>query len=196
MITIDTLLPFSGGNDSTLVLYNYLKNNPNKTLLVYHVVLSNFEGRQDLELNAVNNILDWLRSQGLNNFEYHQAAFDYGTIKKIVYDVEIWSVFDGILLRNKRYADVNTILCPYIKTAHQAEMLTGRHRKRVRITKIISGRDVEYKMPIIDMDKEAILNALPAPLRPLIWYCRQPIDGKPCHKCFTCIAVDNAVIHS
>lgn len=191
---IDTLLPFSGGNDSTLVLYNYLRNNPDKTLLMYHIILKNWEGRQDLELQAVHNILSWLNAQGLTNYHYMEAGFDYGTIKKIVWDAEIWGMWDGIILRNKKWSTVNTILCPYIKTAHQSEMLSGRHQNRVMITKILCKREIQYKMPIIDLDKQAILNALPAQLRSLIWYCRRPINNQPCGECFTCKAVNSSII--
>lgn len=191
---IDTMLPFSGGCDSTLVLWNWLRQNPSKKLLVYHIVLKNWEGRQDLELKAVYDILSWMRSNGLDNFEYHEAGFDYGTIKKIVWDMEIWAFWDAIILRAKKYANIKTILCPYIKTSHQAEMLTGRHQTRIALTKLIAKREMKYVMPIMHMNKEAILNSLHPELRSLVWYCRRPVEGKPCHKCFTCVAVDRSII--
>ena len=192
--SIDTMLPFSGGCDSTLVLWNWLRENPGKKLLVYHVVLKNFEGRQDLELNACHRILDWMRAQGLTNFEYEEMGFDYGTLRKIIFDMEIWALWDGIILRAKKNANIKNILCPYIKTNHQAEMLTGRHITRVAVTKLISKRPLNYLMPIMNMDKEAILNALHPDLRKMVWYCRRPVNGgDPCHKCFTCVAVDRAI---
>src|SRR5690606_30959153 len=116
---------------STLCLYNYLRSNPGKKLLVYHVNLKNWEGRQDLENHAVHRILEWMRKNALDDFEYLEMTFDYGNVRRILWDSELWGFIDGLVLRDvARKNAIQNIICPYIKTEHQTVMLNGRHKTR------------------------------------------------------------------
>lgn len=184
---MDTLLNFSGGIDSTLCLYNYLRDNPHKTLLINHVNLKNHEGRQDVENAAVHKILKKIQEMGYKNFRYIESSFDYGSIGWIVKDHELIAFFSGTIFRAPKYKDLKNIIVPFIKM----EMHTpGREVIYRRVFEALNP-DREYNMifPLIDMTKEEIIKATPKELLELTWYCRTPKEGKPCGKCITCVDV-------
>src|SRR5690554_5062689 len=81
---LTTLLHLSGGQDSTYVAWKWLKDNPDEVLLIHHInLLSGGENRMAQENRAVRNILEFLRSEGLYNFIYHESGFNYGSLPRI-----------------------------------------------------------------------------------------------------------------
>lgn len=192
---MDTLVNFSGGIDSTYCLYEYLKNNSEKKLLVHFVSLRNAEGRLKYEQAAVAKVLQWLRSKKLDNFKMVYTGFDYGTMRYLIQDVEIIGFMSGVLLRNPRYSGVENI----IVSANAGDFLVGgyelRSARRKEIFKAVSkGREVNYVYPIKDKTKKDLIQLMPKQLFDATWYCRKPTAvGKTCNKCRTCREVNEAL---
>lgn len=71
--TPDTLLMLSGGLDSTLCLWKRVQQGlPTR---VHHVVLSDADGRQDVESRAVREVLAWMNDHGGEGLiEYTESA--------------------------------------------------------------------------------------------------------------------------
>ena len=185
---VDTLLNFSGGIDSTYCVWEYLKQNPQSRLLVHHINLVNREGRVSHEKKAVTGILRKLvKSYGFSNYEYLETGFDYGNIKHVIKDIEIVGFFTGLILRGKKYQNVNKVILPSNKQDAESPGFEVRDKSRKDVAKLIARRDIEYVYPIRQYTKEELVQRLPSDLLELTWYCRIPkVDGKPCGKCTPC----------
>lgn len=193
---IDTLLLFSGGVDSTYCAWDYLRNNPDKTLLIYHIDQINWEGRAELEGKAVDKALEYFKANGLTNFEFHRSLFDYGTVKILAYDIILTAFFGGCLLRSKKYKDVKYILGTSPKHAfpngQRDKSSVDRTNRKEEILNFAAHREKNYyqwKYVIKDKTKQEMLNEMPKELVDNIWYCRRPVEGKPCGECITCLQV-------
>lgn len=178
----EALVQLSGGIDSTYVLYHWLKDNPNKTILVHHIHLKNNEGRLEYEKKAVDSILNYLREHGLDNFVYIESTFDYGNMGWIIKDVEVCGFFLGIILRNQKWTNLKKILMPIYKPE-----AGSRHKRAERIRNIVSlHREIEVEFPLLNMKKAEVMQGLPKELLDMTWYCRKPVNGKVCGVCITC----------
>lgn len=189
---MDTLLHFSGGLDSTLCFYEYVRDNPDKKLLVHHIYLKNHEGRQDYEQTAVNNILAWMRANGYNNFEYVESKVEIPDNFFVIYDV-YWhlGIFTPIILNT--YKSIKTLIRPSQKADYPGGIKSlPRERAALKVARVILGKPYAWVKPLIErgLDKGDVIRAMPADLAALTWYCRKPTkDGKVCGKCRTCLAV-------
>lgn len=191
---MDTLLNFSGGIDSTYCLWRYLKENRDKTLLVHHIHLENNDRRVKYESLAVDNVLSWLRSQGLTNFKYIESRLDYGTIHPIVWDSAVVGFFTGLVLTNRKY-ELKYIISPTPKD--EVERLGAElERRRVKsslVRKSISQKELEVLFPMVHLYKKDIIQEMPEELFRLCWYCRHPKNGNVCNRCHTCLQVNSAL---
>ncbi len=201
-MSIDTLINFSGGVDSTFYLYQYLKNNPNKDLLVFHLKMTNFQGRQAYEYKAVKDILKWLSDHGYSNYKYLEAAFDYGDMDGKIMDVAVIAFMNGILLGDPKYEKIVNILscvnrwdptptAPRIKDARAIRSLVLKSRwPKVEVKR----SNFNFLDPYRKYRKSEMLTEMPRELFDLTWYCRQPQEGKTCGKCHACVMVDRALV--
>ena len=62
-----------------------------------------------------------------------------------------------------------------------------------KAAEILAGRPLSWLEPMKAYDRTEILGDMPPDLIRLCWWCRDPDDGKPCHICSTCKAVDPAL---
>src|SRR5690606_8661524 len=99
----DMLINLSGGIDSTYAAYKYLRENPNKKLLLHHCVLKNFQNRWPKEKEAVEKVLQYLERKNLKNFDYIETVFDYGGIGSMIHDIEMIGFMTAIILRNQNF---------------------------------------------------------------------------------------------
>lgn len=186
---MDTLLHLSGGQDSTYVLYTWLKNNPNKKLLVHHVNLHHkAENREFEEQKAVKKILKWLKQNGFKNFEYHESSFDYGTLPHIsIKDIQVVALFTGIILRSRRFKSINKILMPWHKGEVNAQHINRGYRVRDLLFGLdIPTEDYELIFPIENHTREQMAKEMPLELLKLCHCCRKPVNSKNCGHCRTC----------
>jgi 7-cyano-7-deazaguanine synthase in queuosine biosynthesis len=184
----DAILLFSGGIDSTYVAYDYLTRNKNKQLLIHHIDLKNKQNRAFCENQACNNIVKYFRDNGIENFFYSKSTFDYGDIQFLIYDIEIVAFTIYILASNPVYKNIKTILLPFYMNKSQ-----DRYDKFFNILNL-TGKHFNFVFPIQDMSKKQVIDKLPSDLLKLTWYCRTPINNKPCNVCSTCVEVRNTTI--
>src|SRR5690606_12086583 len=98
------IVNLSGGVDSAYGLYLCLEAGCD--VLVHHIRLKNHEGRQDVDQRATRDILDWLRAQKLpGRMTYVESGFDYGSLRYVVRDIWIWTLFTGIILSDPQHRD-------------------------------------------------------------------------------------------
>lgn len=181
-----TLIHFSGGIDSTYVLWKWLLENPNDYCVVNHINFnyhSGEDGRSIKQLESVDKILKWLDNQGLNNYYYLQNDFDYGNFTSYIYDVEVCGFFTGLILRSDRWENVTDILLPIYDNK------TGREERRRKIGEILSKKSLNYIYPLSGLSKKQVMQELPQELLDMCWYCREPNDGNPCGVCHACESV-------
>jgi 7-cyano-7-deazaguanine synthase in queuosine biosynthesis len=193
---IDTLLHISGGMDSTYVLYDWLRNNPKKYILLHHVNLRHqAEDRLDLERKAVKNILTWLTDNGMGNFVYEESSFDYGSLSRItIKDIQIVSMFSAILLKHPKYRSVRKLLLAW----HQGEVNSDEINRGYRVRNMLDclevGRKINLVFPIEHMSREDMAADMPIELLMLCHSCRKPVDGNNCGQCKTCLELIDADI--
>lgn len=187
---IDTFHGFSGGIDSTYNMWRWLKENPDKTLLVHHITYYNNEGggrRGYLEKEAVGNILNWFNEQGLTNYVYHESILDITDIPRFGLDTITMASLHGTVLLGYRGVSkwiANTPKNEYNRIGNE---VFRRRKISRRIVKMITGRDFLPVYSLADMTKKQIMTAMPPELLELCWYCRRPTeDFKTCGECHTC----------
>lgn len=191
---VDTILMLSGGVDSTYCAWDYLRKNPNKDLLLYHIDFNSWEGRREYELKAVDNIIRYFKENGLDNFQFYRSHFDYGDVGYINYDVVTFASFTGNILRIPKFRTVKYIITSTcLEEANSFGGTTNseklsRHTRKEEITKLTACRgDLEWYRPIAHLGKKDMLEEMPEELVSYIWYCRRPTpEGLPCQVCHTC----------
>jgi len=187
---MDALLMFSGGIDSTLAAYEYLKNNPDKKLLMHHVILKNKQKRDEKEKCATIAICDWFRRNGLNNFKITYSVFDYGHINYLIWDIEIMAFHTYIHLCNPDYQSISHVLLPFYLNRN----INGKYQKFYSIISLIPQyRQIKFDYLYAHKTKKEIIDRLPSELLQLTWYCRKPINDQPCKHCYTCKEVQAAL---
>jgi 7-cyano-7-deazaguanine synthase in queuosine biosynthesis len=188
---MDTLLHFSGGIDSTFVLWKYLKDNPDKILLIHHNHLENHTQRHHYEKKAVNSILMWLKKAGYTNFKYVETSYKQPNNFNIIYDIFLYNSYLTPVLF-KTFKSLKYVLRGTIR-----DDLTGSHRIREQNSEkacalILGYEPIWIKQNHIYTKKEEI-EQMPKELFNLTWWCRTPKNGVVCHKCHTCQIVDLAL---
>lgn len=184
----------SGGIDSVYSMWKWLKENPDKILIVHHVHYQSHEFRRDQESKAVKNVLKWFKDNNLTNFKYHESWLDTSSLGAIGYDTISLAALHGFVL--KKYPYIRYIL----DNAPKDEVLRlgiieleNRKRKAEAIRKTITGKNFLPIHMLRHMTKKEIIEDMPKDLLELCWYCRRPQGDKPCHTCHTCKQVDEAL---
>lgn len=181
----DILVMFSGGLDSTGMLWKLINNK--QKIHVHHMNLFNVENRAIAESHAVKKIIKYFKQHaefGYSESEHHYPRYD----NKFIWDSDIVAFISGSMC----------LSMPYLK--HVALGMTktdisGNNSLReriVRATKILEAFTPATKIyPVAEMSKAEIYKMLPAELRDLTWSCRTPIyqnsQAIPCNKCPTCL---------
>ncbi len=197
---MDTALAFSGGVDSVYCLWDYLKRNPRKKILIHHVKMSYCNNevhkrRQTEEYRSVKKILNWLNNNGFKNrVKYYESILDYGTITTATYDIIATAFYTGVLLkkhRNIKYVISSTNLNEGLTLDLEEIKAKKKRADRHDLIKLIACReDIEMTYPIYTKDKTQLIKEMPKSLFELCWYCRTPTENnQPCKKCFTCKSV-------
>lgn len=185
------LVNFSGGVDSAYGLYLCLKAGCD--VLAHHIRLSNHEGRQDVEQEACQQILSWLKSQRLpGKLTYVETAFDYGDLEWIVLDIWVWSLYTGIILSNPKHRDRHVALTSvHLDSPNGPNSNSLKEKRRIAIVTSTCGFNPPVFYPIAHLTKADAARACPLELLKLCWWCRYPRNGKTCRTwrptvCHTC----------
>lgn len=187
---------FSGGIDSVACAYQALTEG--QRLVLHHIRLANHEGRQDVEDAAVAAVLEWFRNEGLTSFTFSHSVFDYGNMPWIPKDVNVWAFVAAILLASPKHRIVKSMIVPrhvdafgHVSDPAKRAALAARSNQLIHgYQQMIAGRQVSLEFPIGKLRKPDIMALIPPELLERCWWCRKPVEGKPCHKCITCVQVD------
>jgi 7-cyano-7-deazaguanine synthase in queuosine biosynthesis len=182
------LLHISGGMDSTYVVWRWLKDNPDKRILLHHVKLRHEkEDRLEMEMKSVKNILNWLIKNGMTNWEYQESSFDYGSLPRItVKDIQIVSVFSSIILKTPQWKSIDTILLSWHLGEVNSEEIRRGWRVKTMLHSLEVDRDINIEFPIEFMSREDMARDMPEELLALSHSCRKPVKNQHCGKCKTC----------
>lgn len=174
---------FSGGLDSTAMLWNYVKGE--SELHVHHLYLVNKENRARAEDRAVKDIVDYMRS--IRDFGFSESYHEYPCYNNnFIWDSDIFSFMAGsICLGMKTIREV--------AVGMTASDMNGRLSARVeRANKIFDafGSGAKKVYPLMEMTKKQVWEMLPSELREMSWSCRTPLyegeDIRRCGRCRTC----------
>lgn len=191
------LLNLSGGIDSAYCAYKLLKEG--RSLLIHHCILKNIENRHEQEYRAVQHCLNYLKKNGLNNFEYLETSFDYGNINALIFDVEIIGFLSGLVLRNTKYHKIKDVVISVNKNDPTGQNINCARRvisnACTEIVLKLINKEVNFIYPIINMTKEEIINDCPKDLLSGLWWCRTPQYGKICGKCKTCLETNSFLVN-
>lgn len=178
---------FSGGSDSTALLYKLLNETTDK-LHVHHIELNQSSSIRYLaEEKATREVLSWCR----NNFPDRPFSYSESSIRfynATGPDHYIWALHGGML----------------VAAGHGNVMYTGRiatddsglgSLNQIRaesIFKIVTGDPTaKWELPIEHLCKRDLIRNTPKELFELSWSCRTPIlfekQYKWCYHCIGCL---------
>jgi hypothetical protein len=186
MVEYGAMCNLSGGIDSTFAAYKWLKENPHRMLLIHHVILQKRSGRANRwlrEWTAVQNVLEWFKSQGLTNFDLVKTEIDSLESSPVVNDMVPVSFATVLVLSAHKGV-------PLIVSANMDDMALKTYPKRAgRRKKLYSIYlpDLEYLYPIKFMRRSEILDEIPLELAKLCYWCQDnsaPVI--PCGVCAPC----------
>ncbi|OBF77081.1 hypothetical protein [Mycolicibacterium fortuitum] len=195
----DTLLLLSGGIDSAYCLWQRVR--AGQPTRVHHVVLSDSEGRADVETRAVRQILAWMHTnyRAERLIEYTESVVDFGDLGPGL-NHHLWAYWVGAILAEPQGRDYRFVVIPRHSDAFHdgdvdgpaAEASDAAYLGHIEL--MAPGRVPTLTYPIKHRTKAQIIAAMPPDLLTCCWWCRRPEPGpSPCHECYTCRLVDPAL---
>lgn len=188
-------LGLSGGLDSAYLAYRLLS--AGHPLLIHHCTYRTHQERWPHEETAYQSILDWLTAHELTDWTLIRSEFaPCRSIPFWFLDYEYLFWIAGAQLRNhgkhRGRADIEHV----IVASHQESRRTFGDPTFDRIWQTLcrtAERTIKPLEPMKAYNRTQILADMPPDLMCLCWWCRTPADGRPCHACGTCKAVDVAL---
>jgi 7-cyano-7-deazaguanine synthase in queuosine biosynthesis len=202
------IIPFSGGIDSAGVLYHCLTKHPEKHFLLMKVCLYNSisANRMTKEKEAVQNVIEYLKENGIKNFEYKELEYHYPSLGiPPLWDSEI--VYFAAATCVRSYPEID---CLYEGVTADDYIGEGndfneRLEKYASILHLIADRNpsnFRVEMPLNNMSKLEIMQMLPPEMLNMTWSCRYPVPKETysyqlerCHFCPPCKVIDMAIEH-
>lgn len=174
-----TLVMFSGGLDSTAMLFKLLTETPDD-LRVHHLRMVNREGRARAEQDAVESIVAWCKTR-YRPFRYSESGLDFSGLEAIPID------FMSIAYVACQVA-IDTPGCTRIAVGTLARDLDEVKRSvsviqrrifdtmyQVYRARKVGEEKVEWIYPVYELSKAQVASLLPPELRALTWSCRRPL---------------------
>lgn len=207
-------LGISGGLDSAYLTYRLLS--AGYRLLLHHTTYRTSQGRYPHEERAYLAVIGWLIDHGLDQFtvsksEYTCNAAFTAEERAVIgthaesHAIHGWNLDYRYLIpeagkhlhtfrrRNKdRRGDIRYVII----ASHQESRRTigdPEFDSFTRAAEALAGRKMVWLEPMKRYDRTQILADMPPDLIRLCWWCREPSQGQPCHKCATCRAVAPAL---
>lgn len=179
------LINLSGGLDSTYTTWEWLKNNPNKRLLLHYCKLQNYQNRSLLEATAVMNIVEWFHRNGFNNFDIIHTSIDLVSLGQGLNDIEVIGFMNAALLRANRYK-VDEIAITASAQDYTQPTYSIRAESRFKLIELLAKYAPKYIFPIKEKTRRIMIERIPKDLMSLVWFCRAPKVDVPCGVCKTC----------
>ena len=185
------LIMFSGGVDSTYLLWDALVNSRD-TIFAHHISLRNVENRWEKELESVKKILEYFRNSNIRPFNYSESLWGFPFREYFCWDIDVVAFVASQVAANlpgnvtiysgRVYDDnQNRLSKKHEKAGIANDILRAACRPFPNVTPKI-------KKPLASIKKEEIMKKLPKDLLLLTWSCRRPVNGNPCNICKACLA--------
>lgn len=200
-----TLVMFSGGLDSTAMLFKLLTETQD-ALRVHHVRLINREGRARAEQDAVESIVAWCK-KNTRPFVYSESTLDFSELVAIPIDylsvafaacqVAIDTPECNRIAVGTLAADLDEIkrsVTTAQRRVFDAMYACYRARKLGEAT-------LEWIYPVYELSKAEVATVLPPELLAMTWSCRRPVveqgGYRICGICKPCVkrAEVSAALH-
>lgn len=179
----EVLIMFSGGLDSTGVLWRYI--NGDRLLHVHHLYLVNRENRAKAEDRAVSDVVAYMRR--IRDFGFSESYHEYPCYGgNFIWDSDIFSFVAGAIclsMPSVREVAVGMTL---------SDMRAGMSVRVERANRIFDafGSEAKKVYPLSGMRKREVFDMIPSDLRDLTWSCRTPVysgdDISCCGRCASC----------
>lgn len=200
------LVMFSGGVDSTFMLYHYLKNT-DLNVHVHHISLRYpSEPRWKEEDIASRRIVEYCRK--IRPFDYSESCFELGFYKYVGRDSDT-----QLLMASKVAPNLEGEVHVAIGWHNKDHTSIIERERRIRVTQNVwhalhdaydplfsNSVSRELLFPILEMgiSKKEMIKMLPRELLQMTWSCRRPIKGdkgisRPCGKCHPCKDIKEAL---
>lgn len=187
------LVMFSGGLDSTAVLYEVLTETE-EDIHVHHIILRNKEFRWEVESIAVKSISDYL-SKHTRSFQFTQNMWGFLQFQRFIgWDMDIVFFTAAQIAKNK--TEINKVaIGSRINPSYQTKRREQRMERSLAVWNACFmhySHDVpQIIKPVGNKDKKDLINDMPEDLVRLTWSCRKPVREKQgsfkrCGTCQTC----------
>jgi 7-cyano-7-deazaguanine synthase in queuosine biosynthesis len=182
--THSALLMLSGGLDSVALLANVLSETDQR-VHVHHIEIQNFEDRRDVENQALEGILAYLR-QHYRPFAYSTSTSEFPLGKGGGFDLTL-VLFTAARVHTALASVVDIVYTGHI-APNRPEILEG---SAVFNACYINKRfKPVWLWPLARLKKTEIYESIPRELADLTWSCRKPVrEGdsfRPCGTCHAC----------
>ena len=192
------LLMFSGGLDSTYLLYKLLKESDDH-LWVHHIQLMSKENRWREERKAVKQIIQYCKSN-IRDFSYSESIWKFNFTKYFAYDIEVVAFVAAQIIPNIYSKNLGPVyvVTGRVKNDDEAQSSLNQTEHTDLLWKTLckrhSGKVInELHRPIRHMYKKELIPELPKELFDMVWYCRRPQNGQVCNVCRTCLQMKKSL---
>jgi len=185
-----TLCMYSGGLDSTAMLYKLLivDHTPERHYHIHHVIIKNYQRRDIPEMMSAHDILADMKENAINPFTFSTSLIEYPTFNHRTlndHDAFTFMAANMALLVPK----INQVAYGLTKD-DIGDTYSDRREKNSHIWNSIYGKHMDRVYPISHLTKRDAWDLLPSFYRRLTWSCREPVwkgnMAKPCGLCRPC----------
>jgi 7-cyano-7-deazaguanine synthase in queuosine biosynthesis len=199
----DTIVPLSGGIDSTAAMYWCLNQFPEKKFLAFRIdmVHGTSGHRTTQEARATEKILSWFGNNGFTNFGFRELRIDYSSLGMTppVWDSEVVNFAASLIIQAK--PSINRFIEGAIKNDFEDAGFEQRLKKIEQILRIHTQKsptELTIEFPLKDKNKYEVMKSIPQELLELTWSCRYPKIVAPwtfgrCHDCPQCKIIDTVL---
>ena len=175
-------IPWSGGYDSTLLLYENALENPNELINAITVLNLNNNDQEKAEAKARKQLKKQLK---LPNIRYHTIRIDYTNTPE-EYQISRWfSTLIPVL-------DNGDELCMAYLGSDGVDFFALKPEFETAFNAFMDLRQIKCTLsfPFMYKTKGYVIKELKkAELLKYVWTCGKPKKGKPCGKCMKCISI-------
>lgn len=189
-----TLIAFSGGIDSTYLLWKLLCETDD-VILAHHIKIKNMEDRDRIETKQARSIAKYLE-QNCRSFVYSESSVNHTNLSWYGYDV-MTIAFEIGIRATSWLIDSNEAVDRWTMASCLEE--GGWPNRWKHVERCITSSCFPHKPPsfysLQPIKKIEQIKAMPDTLSELTWYCRHPKPTrsgyKTCGKCKTCCLMQN-----